>query len=281
MSVPFLHDELLDSIVDLLRDDTSLLRSCSLLSKSWLPRTRRHLFVEVRLPTAHDLQSWKTTFPDPFTSPAYYARLLSIGCPQEIVVADAEEGSWLRAFSRIRKLEVDDHSDINADDDSDIMSTDNDDSGIESTNDCVEIKSTPIVSLVPLYGLSTVLTSIRIRASTVAPSEIPNIIYSFPHLKDIALFLYGGSAGYNDDHQQPTTVRFRPSPPFSGSLRLYARKGIYAIAGRLFSLRSDPHFRDLLLALSEERDFPAAAALVDSCSSTLECLQLDHFPHRM
>ena len=94
MSHSSLPAELLDHIVDLLHDsrDTDKLKSCCLASKSWTPRTRKHIFASIYFSTAEHLQSWKEMFPDPSTSPAYYTKYLFIGCPQEVVATDAEEG---------------------------------------------------------------------------------------------------------------------------------------------------------------------------------------------
>src|ERR1700753_246461 len=51
MSGPRLPAELLDHIADLLRDRETL-ESCCLVSKSWIPRARKHLFACVAFHTA-------------------------------------------------------------------------------------------------------------------------------------------------------------------------------------------------------------------------------------
>ena len=53
-----------------------------------------------------DLEWWKKTFPDPSDSPAYYTNALFVVCPQVIAEADAEDGSWIGAFSRVARLRV-------------------------------------------------------------------------------------------------------------------------------------------------------------------------------
>ena len=62
---PYLPLETLDYIVDLLHDESPALKECCLVSKSWIPRTRRHLFAHIRFYSADNLKSWKKTFPDP------------------------------------------------------------------------------------------------------------------------------------------------------------------------------------------------------------------------
>ena len=101
MSHPPFPAELLDHIIDDLHDARDVLKSCCLVSTSWVPRTRRYLFADVTFHDAKDLRSWKNTFPDPSASPACYTDHLAIFCPEEVTPADAEERGWITAFSRV------------------------------------------------------------------------------------------------------------------------------------------------------------------------------------
>ena len=56
---PELPPEILDYIVELLHDDKTVLKRCCVVSKSWIPRTRKHLFANIRLFTKKHLESWK------------------------------------------------------------------------------------------------------------------------------------------------------------------------------------------------------------------------------
>ena len=71
MSNPHRHlpPEILDSVIDLLHDEPETLKQCFLVSKSWVPRTRRHLFAYIKFRSASDLRSWKKAFPDVADSP--------------------------------------------------------------------------------------------------------------------------------------------------------------------------------------------------------------------
>jgi len=106
MSNPHLPAELLDHIVGFLRDTEYALRSCCLVSKSWIPRTRKHLFADIQLDTKEDAESWKQIFPDPSTSPACYTKTLLVSCPRVVTAADVEVGGWIRGFSRVVYLKV-------------------------------------------------------------------------------------------------------------------------------------------------------------------------------
>jgi hypothetical protein len=106
MSGPRLPPEISDHIVDLLHDEPETLEQCCLVSNSWVPRTRKHLFREVRFESPAGLEAWKTTFPDLTNSPANHTRSLHIYCVRFITDPDTEEGGWFRAFCNVVRLEV-------------------------------------------------------------------------------------------------------------------------------------------------------------------------------
>ena len=75
-------EDIVNEILGLLSTDSDFrsLQSCALVSKSWVPLCRRHLFHTI-LFTSKDRSRWLETFPVPEESPAYYVREihLSIG----------------------------------------------------------------------------------------------------------------------------------------------------------------------------------------------------------
>ena len=107
MSDPeYLLPEIFDCIVDILHDKPETLKECCLVSKSWVPRTRKHLFADIKIRIIDDLKSWNETFPDPSTSPARHAKTLFVGCPHVVVAACMDPGSWTAGFSSVVHLEV-------------------------------------------------------------------------------------------------------------------------------------------------------------------------------
>jgi len=96
-----LPTETLDHVVDFLRDTECALRNCCLVSKSWIPRSRKHIFASITFLNQKELGSWKTAFPDPSTSPANYTKTLFVDCLR-VAVADG----WIRCFSRVVHLKV-------------------------------------------------------------------------------------------------------------------------------------------------------------------------------
>ena len=63
MPNPHLPPETLDNIVGLLHDKPGALKECCLVSKPWVPRTRKHLFAEIRLLPKENLnRGWRPSW---------------------------------------------------------------------------------------------------------------------------------------------------------------------------------------------------------------------------
>ena len=245
MSGPRLPPELLDLIVDLLHRRESVLRHCCLVSKSWIPRTRRHLFANIRFDTVKKLQSWKGRFPDPSASPARYTKALFVDCPHAVTAADTGEGGWIRAFSKVAQLEV----------------------------GCLH--GGPAISLIPFHGFSPVMKILHLNFTLPSPSEIFNLILSFPLLEDLTVVSYGTELTDNGDgsDELSATAQLSNPPAFTGSLTLL-RGGLKYLALWLLSLSSGIHFRELDLTCVPKEDLLLAAALVGECSHSLESLDI-------
>ena len=82
MSLP---PEIVDHIIDLTGDHKTL-QACSLVAKSWVARSRMHLFQEIRL-LSH--RPWQKVMPVGPTSPAIYTRTLTLA------QRDTLQGKWI------------------------------------------------------------------------------------------------------------------------------------------------------------------------------------------
>jgi len=248
MSNPYIPPEILDYIVDLLRDNQNALKDCCLVSKSWIPRTRKHLFAEVSLLSEEHLESWKKTFSDPSTSPAHFAKSLRVGCAGAVTAADAEAGGWLIGFVHIAHLEIE-------------------------TPDMYPAES--VISLVPFHGFSRTVKSLCVRSVDIPPSRIFNFVLSSPLLEDLIIARYGASVDDSDGSNGPPTSSQPSNPPvFTGSLKLPLERGMEPIAGRLLSMPGGIHFRELVLKWHCVGDILLTMALVGECSHTLESLDI-------
>ena len=98
--------EISDYIVDLLHNDHKTLKACCIVSKSWVPRVRKHLFREVAFRSLDDFEAWQRTFPDPVGSPGYYTRFLYVTRVQDILAVVLEQSGCIRAFSNVVRLWV-------------------------------------------------------------------------------------------------------------------------------------------------------------------------------
>lgn len=206
--------EILDYMVDLLRDDPNALEGCCLVSKSWIHRARKHLFARIRFSTGEKVQLWEKMFPDPSSSPAYHTHTLSIVCSSEIAATGRGAGEWIKAFSRVVNLCV------------------------ASPGSHVD----PMASFDLLHGFSPVVKSLHANLSAVEPSRVFDLILSFPLLEDLTVMTHSKlSVG----GEMSTAVQPLNPPVFTGSLEVYMEGGMGPIARRLLSLSGGIHFRVL------------------------------------
>ena len=250
MSSPRLPTELLDQTVDILQDSTNALKSCCLVSKSWIPRVRKHLFANTAFRTPRDLKSWKSMFPDPSTSPARYTKSLFVKLPLVVTASDAEEGGWIRTFSRVVHFNVD----------------------IDGTKDW------EYLILIPFHGFSPAIKSLLISFSNFPPSRIFNLINSFPLLEDlsvITLNFFLITEGYNLNPRQAETPSSSP-PVFTGCLKLSLGCGMDDIVSRLLLQPDGIRFRKLDLSWEFKDDISSTRKLVAMCYSTLESLSIQN-----
>jgi len=243
MPTPYLPPELLDHIVDLLHDNQTALRNCCLVSSSWIPRTRTHLFAEVRFDTKGKLELWKGMFPDPSASPAHYTKILFFNPLRFVTAADAD---WIKGFSRVVHFH-----------------------GLSRT------KIT--TSLAPFHGFSPVIKSLLLHFIILPSSQLFDLILSFPLLEDLTMVnSYDAPIDTRNSPDGPSTVIQPPSTPvFTGTLCICGDwRGIKSIAHRLLSLPGGIHFRKLGLDWYKEEDILLTIGLVEECSHTLESLDI-------
>ena len=100
-----LPPEILDLIVNHLHDEWTTLKMCCILSKSWIPRTRKYLFVRTRFyAPERPIKSWIQAFPDPSNSLAHHARTLSFRTQDASALANPDGDRWIRTFHRVENL---------------------------------------------------------------------------------------------------------------------------------------------------------------------------------
>ena len=244
MSSLHLPAELLDVITDLLHDSRDTLMSCCLVSKSWIPRTRNHLFADIAFHLPSHLQSWKTMFPEPSTSPARYTKSLTINYSLAVTGTGADVDGWISSFSHIVRFAI----------------------HIDRVDDCK--------SLVRFYGFSPAIKSLFIAFSTTLFSSIFNFICSFPRLEDLSVNT-STRCSVIEDGDSNEQVQFPGQPVFTGCLRLSLACGMDALTSRLLSLPNGLHFRELDVSWIAEDDVSSTRELIEVCCPTLESLRIN------
>ena len=148
-----LPPEILDLVVAHLHTELTTLKACCVVSKSWIHRTRIHLFAHIKFDTSNcDIERWKKAFPDSSSSPAHHTRHLLIRGLSAVTAADA--GGWIRAFHNLVHLQLE---------------------GVGGGEG---------VSLIPFYGLSPTLRSLNLIYTSPG---VLDLICSFPLLEDLGL----------------------------------------------------------------------------------------------
>ena len=236
MSNPHLPPEMLDYIVDYLHDELGTLMRCSLVSKSWVPRTRKYLFAEVRFQGEGYLK-WRKTFPDPTNSPAHYTRTLKVGCALGVT----EESDWIQSFSHVEWLIF----------------------------DCAPPTA---LFLVPFHNFAPSLKSLHVGSLDLQYPQTFDFICSLPFLEDLCLvcrdiIIDGDESGAPRDHST--------SPALTGAFEVFTfRRVLGRILRPLLDLPGGLHFRKVILTRCGSQDLPYVAELVLMCSDTLEHIHI-------
>ena len=103
----YLPPEILDLVVDHLQGEPTTLGACCVVSKSWVPQTRRHLFAHVEFNTfGPSIELRIAVFPDPLNSPAHYTRTLTVIGLRSTTGTGTDVIPWVRAFHNVVCLDV-------------------------------------------------------------------------------------------------------------------------------------------------------------------------------
>jgi len=233
-----LPPEILDLIVDHLCDELITLKACCVVSKSWAPRARKHLFARIQFHQRdRPIESWMQAFPHPSSSLAHHVRTLSFSAKCTSILARPDVRCWIRTFQHVENLDME----------------------ILGYNYLYHG-----VSLVQLHGFSPTLKSLILGYTSVSFQEVFNLICSFPLLEDLGLISYAPTQPHTSEWNPPPT-----SPKLTGTLEI--RDKLRSVARRLCDLPGGLHFSKIRLSCWEEEP-TSAMDLVSRCSDTLESL---------
>ena len=234
-----LPQEVCDHIIDLSRGDAETLKECCLVSKSWVPRTRKQLFSHIALDPAN-YPKWQKKFPDPMNSPACYTHSLTV----DGFLEDADWGDWIQGFSRVERLIVDRR-------------------GVGDPYD-------PIF-LLPYHRLAPSLKSLYVGVNSLPLTQTFDLIRSLPLLEDVTLrscFTTGPRL-----HGQQTRTGL---PALTGTLDVC---GVLGSLGRvlrsLVDFSGGLRFREVKLVCYNQASLTAVTELAVACSYTLERFDIE------
>jgi hypothetical protein len=96
--------EIVDDIIDHFQDDPRNLQTCSLVARSWVPRSRRSLFKDVSFPGKNRFERWCGAIPPGPDGIASYTRILRLSDPWGKLMDPALVQKNLTHFTSFRSL---------------------------------------------------------------------------------------------------------------------------------------------------------------------------------
>lgn len=276
--MPRLPVEILESIIDLLHDDSDLktLGSCCLVSRLCASLTRAYLFVHVEFKCSRHVRAWKEIFPDPKKSPAIHTRSLCINGTKWVSYADL---SFIKSsFTDVERLEV--QSNLprgrktgpydrlapfrNLLPRVKSLCMGQRDDGVESQNHpsfwCMPGQNDRLAAF---HNLLPKVKSLCVGWDGLRPWELNNFISSFPSLDDLRV----ENSGYFDT----STWVINGSPPLMTGTLVLSKPGTEDYAMLLFFSLERLCFRKIV---SYDNSGRALTDLVEKCSDTLECIHV-------
>jgi len=229
--VPRIPQEIIDEILGHLANDSAVtsLRSCSLVSKSWVPPCRRHLFRFVTF-DLRNVDRWLKTFPRPEESPAHYIGELCarFGVRDCVPEGFFEVTPW---FTNVEKVSL--------------------------------LGFGGLSPRVPsLWGLPPTVTSLTIKTGVFTLVQIRDFLARLPNLNDLSL------SGYFSAGVVPLGIGTVLRGRFGGRLQLLRGPGHGAITNMLLEIPTGLCFTEIEIRCKREF-LLSTMRLAEACSKTL------------
>ena len=231
--VPRLPQETTDEILDHLATDPDFrsLRSCALVSKSWVPSCRRHLFHTIIL-TRAAMERWLEMFPVPEESPAHFVKDLQVWTGPSHFVPEQffEYTPW---FTNVKSLSL------------------------------LGYKGVIMMQRPLIWRSPQSVTSLTITTGRITLVEIRDIMAGLPNLDSLSL---SGKILMNSGAPQGigTILRGR----FGGKLRLVDKNAGECVTDMLLEVPTGIHFTEIQFEWPRKL-LPSNIRLLEACSKTL------------
>ena len=232
--VPRVPQEIIDEILDHLALDSDFesLRSCALVSKSWVPSCRRHLFHTI-LFASWDMTRWLNRFPVPEESPGHHVKDLHfpLGGFFDGPRGFSEQTPW---FTNVERMTLSGHG------------------GYLSSQTA------------SLRRLPQSVTSLTIDTDMVTLVQIRDVMVQLPNLNDLSL---SGSLVAGDRNALSgigTVLRGK----FGGQLRLLSGYADKDVMNMLLEVPTGLHFTEMRIR-GTHVSFLSTVRLAEACCKTL------------
>jgi len=233
-AIPRIPPEIIDEILGHLITDSAAasLRSCSLVSRSWVPPCQRHIFRTVVF-ASNDVDRWFKTFPVPEESPARHVRDLRIWIGGHTRVPEKifECTPW---FTNMRNLYL------------------------------LGYWGSPALRIPSVWRLPLSVTSLTVNTNVVTLIQIRDILAQLPNLNDLSLSGSLVPVGAKSLVGIGVALKAR----FDGRLQLcggYAQKDAINM---LLEIPTGLHFTEAQIRCTH-KCLPSAVRLAEACGETL------------
>ena len=245
MSLPYLPQEIKDQVIDILYDDDDTLRSCALVSRSWLRQSRKYLFAEVRI-GYHLLMKWCRNIAPGEDGLSSLVRRLNVShrSPREFEIVMPHLGS----FKRVTALVISDY-------------------------DCMDLDNEPYLPIAPdrYYGhFGESLRSLHLLYPSESLGALLPLVYLFPRLESLTI---EGLMAAGDEHPPPPNPSSPTPDAFKGelNLRLLAGNDMHILS----KLAKYPLQYDRVSIGGSSRELGVHFNnLISACSRTLKTLDI-------
>ena len=240
-----LPQEIKDQVIDFLYDHKKTLRSCALVSRSWLRQSQKNLFAEVRI-DHYFLAKWCNNIPPGEDGLSSFARKLVVShrSPHEFDIAMPH----ISSFKRVETLML-------------------------SGYDCVDFCSKPCLPIAPdkYYGhFGETVRSLHLLNPSESLGALLPLIYLFPHLESLTI---EGLMASGEDHPPPPSHKTANPNAFKGKLDLCLLAG--NDLGLLSQLAKYPLRYNCVSINGSSRELDVHFNnLIATCSHTLKTLNI-------
>ena len=243
MPNPPVPQELVERMIDLLRSDIGALQACCLVNKTWVSRSRYHLFYQVEILDDTQLHYWISTFPYPVSNVAGFVRHLHIARPRMLDVSEFS----LEQFTDLEYFSLGD---------------------IPDPTTRLEVAAMANILLLP-----TPLRSIRLCLERIRAWDISSLFQRFHSLEDLSLLCHVicSQRGIED------TITLEASPKLRGELKIITKNDLTLFAALLESLPNGMHFTRASIAIPLEQP-RTINTLLQPLAHTLTSLSIEISP---